>query len=400
MKGTLAFLKSPYSLIGVVGFAALAALGAFWWPQQQNVNSLQESINKLENQIEALPPTISSKDKIGLEKDRLTLEQQRVSAQNAVYGSLIQALGGAFFFVTAGLSWRNVKATEEKQITERFSKSIEQLGSDKLKVRLGGIYGLERISIDSRKDCWTIMEVLTSFIQERAPLQQDKAKTKAKTYVESFINEQQKTRRQKTGKITTDVQAALTVIGRRDFNKDPKEKSIVLSFVNLVGANLVGANLRKANLRKANLREANLYGANLDGANLNGADFREANLLGANLVRADLFGADLREANLVVANLLGANLYGANLNGAYLFKANLDGAYLNEAYLDGANLDGAYLKGADLREANLKGADLSRANLSGVINLTKEQISVAITDENTKLPDHLQKLNSQQPETS
>ncbi|WP_190824624.1 hypothetical protein [Saccharopolyspora pogona] len=38
---------------------------------------------------------------------------------------------------------------QQQQITERFSTAIEQLGSDKLQIRLGGIYALERIAHDS-----------------------------------------------------------------------------------------------------------------------------------------------------------------------------------------------------------------------------------------------------------
>ena len=71
------------------------------------------------------------------------------TTQNAIYSTLVQAVGGAFFFVTAYLTYRNVrateanvKATEEKQVTERFSKAVELLGSDKLEVRMGAIYAL------------------------------------------------------------------------------------------------------------------------------------------------------------------------------------------------------------------------------------------------------------------
>src|SRR5689334_20193764 len=38
------------------------------------------------------------------------------------------------------------EADRQRRITESFSKAIEQLGSEKLEVRLGGIYALERIS--------------------------------------------------------------------------------------------------------------------------------------------------------------------------------------------------------------------------------------------------------------
>ena len=58
-------------------------------------------------------------------------------------------------------------ADRQRRITESFSKAVEQLGSDKLEVRLGGIYSLERISKESPDDYWTVMESLTAFVRER-----------------------------------------------------------------------------------------------------------------------------------------------------------------------------------------------------------------------------------------
>ena len=53
-------------------------------------------------------------------------------------------------------------------MTDRYTKAIEQLGSDKLDVRIGGIYALERIARDSARDHPTVMEVLTAFIREHS----------------------------------------------------------------------------------------------------------------------------------------------------------------------------------------------------------------------------------------
>ena len=39
--------------------------------------------------------------------------------------------------------------TRQGQITERFTRAIDQLGSEKLEIRLGGIYSLERIDKES-----------------------------------------------------------------------------------------------------------------------------------------------------------------------------------------------------------------------------------------------------------
>src|SRR5512132_2578847 len=60
-------------------------------------------------------------------------------------------------------------ADRERRITESFAKAGEQLGSDKLEIHLVGIYTLERISGESEREYWPIMETLTAFVRERAP---------------------------------------------------------------------------------------------------------------------------------------------------------------------------------------------------------------------------------------
>jgi hypothetical protein len=60
------------------------------------------------------------------------------------------------------------EADRQRRITESYSKAVEQLSSDKIEQRLGGIYTLERISRESPNDYLTIMEILTAFVRERA----------------------------------------------------------------------------------------------------------------------------------------------------------------------------------------------------------------------------------------
>jgi hypothetical protein len=47
---------------------------------------------------------------------------------------------------------RQLTMAEQGQITERFTRAVDQLGSDKLDVRLGGMYALERIARHSDVD--------------------------------------------------------------------------------------------------------------------------------------------------------------------------------------------------------------------------------------------------------
>jgi hypothetical protein len=230
----------------------------------------------------------------------------------------------------AKIARENLKISEDKQITERFAKAIEQLASDKIEVRLGAIYTLERIAKDSKKDQWTIMEVLTAFVRENAPVEKKEKLQDEKPLIHELP------------KLRLDIQECLTVIGRRE-HPDPEGKRLDLSNVNI----------SKADLTRANFTRANLIGANLTGAYL-----RVANLTGAYLIGANLTGADLIGAYLIKANLIGAYLVGAYLTRAYLRGADLTGADLTGAYLTEANLTEANFIEAILTEAILTGATM------------------------------------------
>jgi uncharacterized protein YjbI with pentapeptide repeats len=204
---------------------------------------------------------------------------------------------------------QNAETANQKQITERFSKAIEQLGSDKPEVILGGIYTLERIARDSEPDQWTIMEVLTAFVRQNAPIIKEN---------ESQSPEDQ----EKLLKLRISIRACLTVIAERK-HPDLENKYIDLTEVNISGLNLARFNLTGANLFVANLKQAKLTGAVLAGANLT-----EAVLTRANLTRA-------------------------NLRGAYRFKPDWTEVLLTEVLLTEADLEGAILKGATMPDGSI-----------------------------------------------
>ncbi|WP_170943978.1 pentapeptide repeat-containing protein [Leptolyngbya sp. BC1307] len=92
----------------------------------------------------------------------------RMQAETAARDVIVKAIGGLLVFVTAFVSVENLRATEEKQIAERFSKAVEMLGHEEnVHIRLGGIYALERIAMDSRKDHYPVMQVLAAFIRTK-----------------------------------------------------------------------------------------------------------------------------------------------------------------------------------------------------------------------------------------
>ena len=287
------------------------------------------------------------------------------------------ALGAGLFAAGALLfTARNFTLSREGQVTERYTKAIEQLGSDKLDVRIGGIYALERVARDSARDHPTVMEVLTAFIREHSheketpsgPGSQEQARS-TRSWLGLGLATWTRTRttrtpsQQQVRSTRPDIQAAVTVVGRRNPKRDIRP-------IDLTGANLFGADLTDAKSDDVSLFGATLTrvagtGADLALANLTRADLTRANLARADLTGANLAGADLTRADLTGADLTAATLAGATLAGATLARAILAGVILDRAILAGADLALANLADADLTRADLTGADLTGANLDG-----------------------------------
>jgi len=218
-----------------------------------------------------------------------------------VGGTVIVAITGARN--TRQTNQATIGAAREAQFAERYSRAIEQIGSDKLDIRIGGIYALEGIALDSARDHPTVIEVLSTFIREhpRSPPEASRSERGP----------------------PTDVQRALTVIGRRRAEHDIRRTDLSRAY-------LRGADLYRANLANVDLSYADLAGARLSGANLVGAALDNADLTGADLTGADLSGA------AVIMDLVRAGGCGISLNDVRRFQAHLNNADFTNANLEGA----------------------------------------------------------------
>lgn len=299
---------------------------------------------------EAVP---GKRDELTPEQYAKLLDDYRKTLAQALIG--MGAVGTLYFsWKRSGIEQQTLEATRDSKITERFAKAIEQLGAvDKegrklLEIRFGGIYALERVARDSENDHWTVMEILTAYVRENTPWKEPEEASPVYEPLPPIAN---------------DIQAILTVIGRRKLAHEAGKNRKL---------DLTNTDLRGANLERANLSGADLRGANLEGANLSGAHLNRAQLEGVNLSEVRLNRAYLERANLGAANLEGAQLHGAHLKRAYLVFARLKGAYLYKAHLSETHLEGAHLE-----EAN---------------DLTREQILSAILDPRTNLPAEFQDL--------
>ncbi|MGW6691454.1 pentapeptide repeat-containing protein [Streptomyces sp. NPDC054961] len=204
--------------------------------------------------------------------------------------------------------------TREGQVTDRYVEAIKLLSADHPTQRLGGIYSLERIMRDSEKDHATVVAVLAGFIRQHAHRPEGDAPDHQP--------------------VAEEVQAALTVLGRRPTRAEPT----------------------RLDLRRTNLR---------------GADLTNARLGRARLAGSDLSQADLRSIDL---------------ENAWLPDADLTGSVLTKAVLSRANLRGATFSGTVISDARLEGTDLRGTDLSKVKGHASRQIAAALTDATTGLP--------------
>lgn len=116
---------------------------------------------------------------------------ERLKATNdarAPLVALLVAVGAGGTLVFTALTFR---LNSEGHVTDRYSKAVGQLGDEAPAVRIGGVFALERIGVDSPKDATSIISVLGAFVWQRS-----------------------KDRRVPHDKPNEDVKAALSVAGR------------------------------------------------------------------------------------------------------------------------------------------------------------------------------------------
>jgi uncharacterized protein YjbI with pentapeptide repeats len=317
-------LYNGLTILGIVAITVIVLWSWKWGLQfSENWEILQHD------------PSITAKVRF-----ELYLESTKVIV--GILGTFATIAGGVVLYLNFRVANRNTMLAEHRLqldakqtieeaelaksrlVMEHFSKAVEQLGDNKMEVRLGGIYALEWIAQNSPAEHWTVMEVLTAFVRKQS--------------IEHTINNEQNYLDQVPvlGIVEEDIQAALTVIGRRNDANDPLEgKRLHFQGANLTGAVLVGAKLSKARFLKTCLKYADFSQAVLRNASFRMADLTMANFTEANLVNAYLAKVDLTGANLTGANLTGANLTGANLSQANLKATNLTEADITEAIFEG-----------------------------------------------------------------
>jgi len=234
--------------------------------------------------------------------------------------ALIIAVGGLVAPLMTAVIDRNTARSD------RFAHAIEHLKNESLAVRMGALFELKKLGLDSSRYQVDIIRILSSYVREQIP--------NSKYWIFPKDDEPKD-----WVPWPDDGLYLATEILSHFFNPKKKER-LEFEKSTALHASLLFLDAK------------NLYIGHMafQGANLYQADFRNAKL----------HHTDFRGANLHFADCRGANFFDARLTGTLLCDANLRGAVFPLAQLNGADLRGAY-------------------------NLTAEQLLEAIVDDTTLL---------------
>ncbi len=299
-------------------------------------------------------------------KELFKLENELRTQRIQIITSAAQIFAGVALLVGIYFAWANLLTTRQGQITDRFIRAIDQLGATnkdgkpEREIRLGGIYGLQRIAEESPENYQPIRDILNDYIRLNAPW----------TWTGDYSA--RKRSQAAIPAIQYPLHPAIDVQTALNFLAHPTTKHGARFFF----PDLPGVDLRGANLGAAELNGANLNGAHLEGAMIGSAKLEFAQLRGTHLEGASLMYAKMDEAYLGFSHLDGADLRGARLNHAYMWSADLDGAFLNGALLQDTNFD----------SVSLRGAHIGGTDLGEVSDLTQKQVDSAYGNTKTKLP--------------
>ena len=260
---------------------------------------------------------------------------------------------------------RQSKIAQQHLHNDKFQKGLDLLDNPSLTIRMGGITGLQNLSLESMENHHLqIMRLFSHFVRYPPKYADDEPKSL------QFKHFEKENLSYNTERI--DINEILEYLGRRG-NKEREFEQIkyyILDFRHAIlsNVNLEDGDWSSTDMSFINLKKAIIKGCNFENTVMNYADLTRTDLLFCNLTGVSLNFANMTKSILNRCVLRNANLKFCIMRDSDLFKANLENAILYKSDLSGA----------DFKGANLSGADLSDVNLRNAKNLTQPQIDQAL----------------------
>jgi len=234
----------------------------------------------------APPLSEAELDKLNNPRDSLELKDGRTKLQNDIRATALQTLAGLAVIGGALLAFQQLRDDQQQanatreltlhgQASEQFTRAIDQLGSSRTEVQLGGIYGLEQIAKQDPDNRPAVTEVLVAFLHRRSPRRNTKLPAG---------KEELRLR-------APEVQAALTVLIRRT-GEDTNDPVLDMRNLDLRGADLDNPDYTLAT-NAGTFSNAGLASVDLTGTDFRNAKFRNVYTGLTSFDKVSLCGADL-----------------------------------------------------------------------------------------------------------
>ena len=194
---------------------------------------------------------------------------------------------------------RRTRVAEQGVTVERLTRAMEQLDSEHLSVRLGGILGLEQIAESQKEERKKILQILSTRIREIAPREEPEPETTELIPKPSPSLTEKEIERLKNRQ---DVMAAVNALARIASKLTSTEKN---------------EEKNSFHLRNTDFRFLNFEVIDLSFFDLSDVDFSYAQLTGINFSNANLQNSIFIETSLVQPYLKGAYLGNTDLKDVY-----------------------------------------------------------------------------------
>jgi Pentapeptide repeats (8 copies) len=218
--------------------------------------------------------------------------------ENGARTTIVQIVGGVALILTFAATWTQIadtrKATNKslrlnqaQQETDRFTRAVQELGSNNFALRLGGIYSLDQLARTASDEREPVVELMLAYLHRNHPVRPGVGN---RWYGQACYTTKWRAQ--------ADTQAALDAILQLTPDAAQLDLSrLDLRAVKIEGRNLAGSDLRRSSLNYVKAAHANLDRARLFQANLRGACFEHASFLGVQgLDETDKTGADFSGA--------------------------------------------------------------------------------------------------------
>lgn len=313
----------------------------------------------------------------------------RLEAAKVFFPVLVAIIGGPVLIWRAITAHWSAQAARQQASTDRegyytglFTKAVEQLGSTRdetsvdgktitrpnLEVRLGAIYGLERIAQDSERDHWPIMEVLSAYVRnvQNTGTFVDEPTGKDVFDVEYDWDQKIISR--------VDIQSAITIIGQRANSRREHERKRKLRL------NFAGANLQKIIFDEGNFDDAIFQNCQLDFSSFKNTSIKNSTFEDASLNYTKFHHAAMQAVVLSFVSARGTDFSNADLESADMTFADFTSCIFDETHFK-KSASGAYFI-----ESSFFNVDLSE-----VKGMSDENFKKNLGDSSTLLPNYFKR---------